>query len=104
MKLTPFTPQLKSGQTDLLMKALLTLNTPEEAHRFCEDVMTIKELESIAQRLEVAVMLSRKATYQEIAQKTGASTATISRVNRSLHYGADGYTFVLAQLDKEVSR
>jgi len=97
-----FTPQLKNDQTDLLMKALLTLTTTDEAHRFCEDVMTIKELESIAQRLEVALMLNNKATYQEIAQKTGASTATISRVNRSLHYGAEGYTFVLAQLDKEV--
>ena len=97
-----FTPRLKNDQTELLMQALLTLKTPEEAHRFCEDVMTIKELESIAQRLEVAVMLNHKATYQEIAAKTGASTATISRVNRALHYGADGYTFVLAQLDKEV--
>ena len=97
-----FTPRLKSEQTDLLMKALLTLKTPEEAHRFCEDVMTIKELESISQRLEVAVMLNRRATYQEIAQKTGASTATISRVNRALHYGAEGYAFVLAQLDEEV--
>ncbi|MFH1512919.1 MAG: YerC/YecD family TrpR-related protein [Bacillota bacterium] len=97
-----FTPRLKTDQTDLLMQALLMLKTPEEAHRFCEDVMTIKELDSIAQRLEVAVMLNRRATYQEIAAKTGASTATISRVNRALHYGADGYTFVLAQLDKEV--
>jgi TrpR-related protein YerC/YecD len=97
-----FTPRLKNGQTDLLMQALLTLKAPDEAHRFCEDVMTIKELESIAQRLEVAVMLNRKATYQEIALKTGASTATISRVNRCLHYGADGYTLVLARLDKEV--
>ena len=97
-----FTPQLKSEQTDLLMKALLTLTTSEEAHRFCEDVMTVKELESIAQRLEVAVMLNQKATYQEIAQKTGASTATISRVNRALHYGADGYALVLSRLDEEV--
>ena len=97
-----FEPRLKNDQTDLLMKALLALTTTDEAHRFCEDVMTIKELESISQRLEVAVMLNRKATYQEIALKTGASTATISRVNRALHYGADGYNFVLAQLDKEV--
>lgn len=97
-----FAPQLQGDQIDLLMKALLTLTTTDEAHRFCEDVMTIKELESIAQRLEVAVMLNRRATYQEIAQKTGASTATISRVNRALHYGAEGYQFVLAQLDEEV--
>ena len=97
-----FTPRLRNDQTDLLMKALLTLQTREDAERFCEDVMTIKELDSIAQRLEVAVMLSQKATYQEIAERTGASTATISRVNRCLHYGADGYTYVLAQLDKEI--
>ena len=97
-----YMPRLKNDQTDLLMQALLTLKSPEDAYRFCEDVMTIKELDSIAQRLEVAVMLNRKATYQEIAAKTGASTATISRVNRSLHYGADGYNFVLARLDEEV--
>ena len=93
-----FTPKLQNEQTDLLMQALLKLETPEEAYRFCEDVLTVQELKSITQRLEVAVMLRSKATYQEIARQTGASTATISRVNRSLLYGADGYNVVLDRL------
>lgn len=93
-----FTPRIQNEQTDLLMKALLSLDTVEEAYRFCEDVLTIQELISITQRLEVAVMLRRKVTYQEIAAKTGASTATISRVNRSLLYGAEGYQAVLDRL------
>lgn len=93
-----FTPRYHNDQTDLLIKALLTLETPEEAYRFLEDVLTVQELKSITQRLEVAVMLREKITYQEIARKTGASTATISRVNRSLQYGADGYNLVLDRL------
>lgn len=96
-----FTPKIRNEQTDLLMRALLALQTTEDAYRFCEDVLTVKELESITQRLEVALMLKHKITYQEIAHKTGASTATISRVNRSLHYGADGYTRVLKQIDPD---
>lgn len=83
------------------MKALLALNSTEEAYRFCEDVLTIKELESITQRLEVAVMLKHKVTYQEIARKTGASTATISRVNRALLYGAEGYHHVFTLIDPD---
>lgn len=93
-----FTPRLQNEQTDLLMKALLTLHTTEEASRFLEDVLTVQELKSITQRLEVAVMLRQKVTYQDIAHQTGASTATISRVNRSLQYGADGYRLVLDRL------
>lgn len=93
-----FTPRFQNEQTELLMKAMLALETPEEAYRFCEDVLTIQELKSITQRLEVAVMLREKVTYQDIAHKTGASTATISRVNRSLLYGADGYQLVLDRL------
>ena len=96
-----FTPKIQNEQTDLLMKALLALNSTEEAYRFCEDVLTVKELTSITQRLEVAVMLKHKVTYQEIAKKTGASTATISRVNRALLYGADGSTAVLQQIDPD---
>ena len=96
-----FTPRIQNEQTDLLMKALLSLNTVEEAYRFCEDVLTVNEIMSITQRLEVAVMLKHKVTYQEIAKKTGASTATISRVNRSLLYGAEGYTLVLQQIDPD---
>lgn len=73
-----FTPRYHNEQTDLLMDALLQLKTSEEAYRFLEDVLTVQELKSITQRLEVAVMLRRKVTYQEIAHQTGASTATIS--------------------------
>ena len=94
-----FTPRIQNEQTDLLMKALLSLRSTEEAYRFCEDVLTVQELKSITQRLEVAVMLKHKVTYQEIAKQTGASTATISRVNRALQYGADGYTLVLSQME-----
>ncbi|NLI22442.1 MAG: TrpR-like protein YerC/YecD [Clostridiales bacterium] len=96
-----FTPKVQNEQTDLLMKALLSLTSMEEAYRFCEDVLTVQELKSITQRLEVAILLKHRVTYQEIAKTTGASTATISRVNRSLLYGADGYTFVLRQIDPE---
>ena len=94
-----FTPRWKSEQTDLLMEALLCLKDKEEAYRLMEDMLTVQELKSITQRLEVAVMLRQKVTYQEIAQRTGASTATISRVNRSLQYGADGYRFALDRLE-----
>ena len=88
-----FTPRYHNEQTDLLMDALLQLKTSEEAYRFLEDVLTVQELKSITQRLEV--------TYQEIAHQTGASTATISRVNRALQYGADGYTLVLDRLEAQ---
>ena len=93
-----FTPRLQNDQTDLLIRALLCLDTSEEAYRFLEDVLTVQELKSITQRLEVAVLLRRKVTYQDIARETGASTATISRVNRALQYGADGYSLVLDRL------
>ena len=90
-----YEPKIKNPQTDLLMKAILSLETEEEAYRFFEDICTIAEVKSMAQRLEVAIMLRQKVTYQEIAKRTGASTATISRVNRALTYGADGYNHVL---------
>ena len=96
-----FTPRYHNEQTDLLMDALLQLKTSEEAYRFLEDVLTVQELKSITQRLEVAVMLRRKVTYQEIAHQTGASTATISRVNRSLNYGNDGYELVFGRMEKK---
>ena len=91
----------QSEQTDLLMRALLALETTEEAQRFLEDVLTVQELRSITQRLEVAVLLRQKVTYQKIAHQTGASTATISRVNRALQYGADGYRLVLDRLQNQ---
>lgn len=84
-----FEPRVKNGQTDLLMKALLSLESTDEAYRFFEDLCTIAEIKSMAQRIEVAKMLREHATYQEIARQTGASSATISRVNRALLYGAE---------------
>lgn len=93
-----FTPKIQTSQTDLLMQALLALSEPEDAYRFLEDVCTIQELISIAQRLHVACLLREHVTYQEIARRTGASTATISRVNRALLYGAGGYRKVLEVL------
>ena len=96
-----FTPRVRNVQTDLLMKALLSLRSIEEAYRFCEDVLSVQELISITQRLEVATLLRRKITYQEIAKTTGASTATIGRVNRCLLYGADGYNILLDRLAEE---
>ena len=93
-----FTPRVQNDQTDLLMEALLSLHSIDEAYRFCEDVLSVQELKSITQRLEVAALLRQKITYQAIAKKTGASTATISRVNRCLVYGADGYNLLLDRL------
>ena len=90
--------KLQSQRVDGLFEAILKLETLEECYRFFEDVCTINEVKSLAQRLEVAKMLRTKRTYQDIADETGASTATISRVNRSLTYGADGYNIILDRL------
>lgn len=89
---------MNKEQMEQLISAVLSLETQEEALAFFEDIFTIRELQSIAQRLSVAQLLARKVTYQEIAEKTGASTATISRVNHSLSYGAGGYQRVLSKL------
>ena len=83
---------------DQLFRAILTLESIDECNRFCEDLCTINEIKSLAQRLEVARMLKVGHTYTHIEQQTGASTATISRVKRCLNYGADGYQTVLARL------
>ena len=98
-----FTPRYQNEQTDRLVDALLALENTEEAYRFLEDVLTIQEMKSITQRLEVAVMLRAKETYQEIVRTTGASTTTIGRVNRSLQYGAEGYDIVLSRLQDETT-
>ena len=79
----------------------MTLKNPEECYIFFEDACTVNELLSLSQRYEVAKMLREKKTYLEIAEKTGASTATISRVNRSLNYGNDGYDMVFARLSEK---
>lgn len=86
--------KLQCTELDLLFDAILKLNTREECYRFFEDICTIGEIKSLEQRFQVAKMLKQKKTYIEIAEKTGASTATISRVNRALTYGCDGYNIV----------
>ena len=96
-----FTPRFQNEQTDRLINALLALETIDEGYRFLEDVLTVQEMKSITQRLEVAVMLRHKDTYQEIVRRTGASTATIGRVNRTLQYGAEGYSLILDRLEAE---
>lgn len=90
--------KLKSEELDRLFQAILSLENPEECYAFFEDVCTVNELKSLAQRLQVAAMLREHNTYLEIAEKTGASTATISRVNRALNYGNDGYDLVFSRL------
>lgn len=90
--------KLHTEAVDHLFDAILSLQNREECYSFLEDVCTVNELLSLAQRFEVASMLRERKTYMEIAEKTGASTATISRVNRSLNYGNDGYDMVLERI------
>ena len=91
--------KLKSEQLDALFHAVLTLESMEECYSFFEDLCTVAELHAMQQRFCVAKMLRGGHVYADIVAKTGASTATISRVNRSLLYGADGYQKVLERLD-----
>lgn len=93
--------KIRDELTDNLFEAILLLDNIDECYNFFEDVCTIAEMKAMAQRLEVAKMLKQGKTYTEICEKTGASTATISRVNRCLNYGADGYSLILDRLDKE---
>ena len=90
---------IHSEAVDHLFEAILSLKDKEECYTFFEDVCTINELLSLSQRFEVARMLRQKKTYLEISEKTGAPTATISRVNRSLTYGNDGYEMVFNRLN-----
>lgn len=99
----PINPRLKEPLTDQLVQAVLLLKTEEECYQFFEDVCTISELKALAQRLEVARMLKHGHTYDDIVARTGASTATISRVKRCLYYGADGYKTILARLEDETT-
>ena len=93
-------PKLQDAATDQLFQAVLSLRSIDECYQFFEDICTISELKALAQRLEVARMLRDGRTYDDIVARTGASTATISRVKRCLHYGADGYTIILERLKK----
>lgn len=90
--------KLRTGAVEKLFDAILSLKDKEECYTFFEDIATINEILSLSQRFEVAGMLSDHKTYMEIAQKTGASTATISRVNRSLNYGNKGYDMVFERI------
>lgn len=89
------------ASADTLYKALLKLETVEECRKFLSDLCTIMEIESMSQRLLVAQLLNDNEVYSEIAKKTGASTATISRVARCLNHGAEGYTMMLARLEED---
>lgn len=89
---------IRNASVDYLFEAILSLKDKEECYHFFDDICTVNELLSLSQRFEVAAMLRDKKTYLEIAEKTGASTATISRVNRSLNYGNDGYDMVFKRI------
>lgn len=93
--------KIRTNAVDHLFEAVLCLKDKEECYSFFEDLCTVNEILSLSQRFEVASMLRGHKTYLEIAEKTGASTATISRVNRSLNYGNDGYEMVFGRMDKE---
>ena len=96
-----FSSRLQSQQTDNLARAFLALENEEDCYRLFEDLFTIREIQDLSQRLEVAQLLKSQATYTEIVEKTGVSTATIGRVNRALNYGAGGYQKVLESLGKK---
>lgn len=93
--------KLKEFNVELLFRAVLKLESMEECYKFFEDLCTVQELRALAQRLQVARMLSENKVYSDIVAETGASTATISRVNRSLHYGSDGYAAIFERLKQD---
>lgn len=92
----------KSESVDRLFQTILLLETKEECYRFFDDLCTIKEIQDMAQRLSTAEMIDRGISYQKIFEKTGVSTATISRVSRCLNYGAGGYREMLDRLKEDV--
>jgi TrpR-related protein YerC/YecD len=93
-----FLSKIKNEEIDFLFETILTLKNVDECYRFFEDLCTINEIQSMAQRMQVAGMLKKRRTYIDIAHTTGASTATISRVNRSLSYGNEGYKLVFERI------
>ena len=90
--------KIRTAAVETLFNAIIKLETVDECFDFFEDLATINEILSLSQRFEVARMLRQQKTYLEIAEKTGASTATISRVNRSLNYGNDGYDLAIQRI------
>lgn len=93
--------KLKDKNTDMFFEAILHLESIDECYDFFEDLCTVNELKSISQRIVVAKMLRDKKVYSEIVDETGASTATVSRVNRSLQYGCGGYDLVFDRMNEE---
>ncbi len=93
--------KIRDDNTDFLFDAILQLKDRAECYSFFEDLCTVPEVKAMAQRIAVAKMLSDKKVYNDIVRLTGASTATISRVNRSLSYGCGGYDVVFKRLEKE---
>jgi len=93
--------KIADKQTDFLFKAVLQLRTMEECYAFFDDLCTVPEIKALSQRITVAKMLTENKVYNEISAATGASTATISRVKRSLKYGCDGYTEIFKRVEKE---
>ena len=94
-------PKIRNSNTDTLFKAILTLKNVEECYSFFDVLCTVPEIKAMAQRYVVAKMLSEGEIYNEIVKETGASTATISRVNRALNYGSDGYTLTFERMKDE---
>lgn len=92
---------IRNKETDLLFEAMLSLKSVDEFYRFFEDVCTIKEIQSLSQRFQVACELDAGKNYLEVYQRTGVSTATISRVNKCLHYGDGGYQIALQRLKEK---
>lgn len=90
--------KLQSEDIDVLYDAISCIETKEEFYNFFEDLCTVTELQALAHRFAVAKMLSDGYTYQDISEKTGASTATISRINKCLSYGEDGYSVILSRM------
>ena len=95
-----FEAKFKSKEVEELFDAILKLENYDECYRFFDDLMTIKEIQAISQRWQVAKMLDEGKTYLEIEEKTKASTATISRINKCMQYGAEGYTTILKKTNK----
>lgn len=97
--MSDYKSRLESDEMNFLFDAILTLKTREECYRFFDDICTINEIKALEQRIQVAKMLKQGRTYLDIASATGASTATISRVNRALNYGSDGYKLVFERIE-----
>ena len=95
---------LDKQSSDALYRAIVSIQDEEECRKFLEDLCTVSELKAMAQRIDVAILLDKGLIYSEILDKTGASSATISRVNRSLQYGVDGYQDVLPRIKEKLKK